>query len=618
METKECTGGAISALREKYADFLCRDGADFCSGAGSADRIAAALVPDGRGNFFFPDVDYADANRNVWRTAAHYERLETALVRGGRARLGADPAFREKILGAVRFWLDGDFRNPNWWHNEIGMPMHLGNVGLLLGDALPEDDRARLCALVARGSLAGLPKIAGWTGANLIWGLFNTVRHALLAGDDALLADAAGRLARAMEDPREGIQPDGAFYQHGPRLYSGGYGVSFTFNFAQLIYLFDGTRYAFPNRSLERFLRHVLDGQRRMMQHGYFDPNAVGRELTRRGALRPVQLLAALRLLSRVRDLPRRDELIAFLADAEGRAVGAPAGAETAYFPSVSLLTHHAGGVYYGVKCLAPGQYDAEICNSEGELCYNMSYGTRLCLMRRGDEYFDLCPIFDWAHLPGTVAREETDAELLAHRDWWKRPLPNGHVGGRACGARGIVFEKPEHDGISLFASYFVFDGHLCALGAGLRDEKAGSADGKPLTVTLDQCRPVCPERSSDGRVISNGGFTYRVHGDGPAPVAGVRHCTGSWKRNSFEEDYAPVEGDVFLAFLPLPCSTDGYAFTVSPRGEDDGVTVLSNTAACQAIRLCDGTVMAVFHEDGALETDGGTIRGTAGECVIR
>ena len=97
----------------------------------------------------------------------------------------------------------------------------------------------------------------------------------------------------------------------------------------------------------------------------------------------------------------------------------------------------------------------AEKCNNEGELCYNMSYGTRTCFMRRGDEYLDVNPIYDFAHMPGTTARLETDDQLKVCMDWWCVPLPNDHVGGLTEGDRGIIYERPEHDGITATVSFF-------------------------------------------------------------------------------------------------------------------------------------------------------------------
>lgn len=610
----------LLAIRDRYVDLLfsgCfRENVQGVM-TDTAEKLANSLVPGPEPDTYtWADIDFTDKSKTgAWQASRHYHRLESMLVNGGKQRLDGDTAFREKALGALRYWLIHDYRNPNWWHNDIGMPTHIGDIGLLLHEYLTAEEMEKTLELVSRGSIKTRKDIPNWGGANLIWGIYNSIRHALLSEDAELLRACEARIELEMAYTKEGIQPDGSFYQHGPRWYSGGYGASYTFDLSQLVWLFSGTSYAFPKKCIDIFLQHILDGQRRMMIHGYFDYAGVGREISRRGTLNRVEMIYGIRMLAAIEDLPRRDELLAFVHDIDCGAVEDktdpyPA---TVWFPRISFLSQRKNGSYFGIKCHANDQYDAEICNSEGELCYNMSYGTHYCLMRRGNEYYDLNPIYDWAHVPGTTARIETDAELLAHRNWWCLPLPNDHVGALTAGDRGIVFEKPEHDGISLYTAFFVFDGNLVSLGAGIRDEKE---DGKPLTTTVDQCLPVSP-RIGKHRT-SNGGFTYETLDPENEIVAKVEEREGSWKRNSFEEAYTHETGKVFLAFIPVKPGKDSYAYAVSPRGKKAGAKVLSNTSALQAIELADGTVMAVFHEAGDLIYKGKTLlHGEAGTCVI-
>ncbi len=609
----------LLAIRERYVDLLYRGSfRENVQGVmkDTADQLVNSLVPGpDPDTYVWQDIEYTDARRHEWRAARHYARLESAIVNGGKERLKNDAAFREKLIGTLRHWLIHDYRNPNWWHNDIGMPSHIGDIGLLLREYLTPEEFAKTLELVGRGSIKNRADIYRWGGANLIWGIYNSIRHALLSEDTELLQISRERIEKEMAYTQEGIQPDGAFYQHGPRWYSGGYGASYTYDLSQLVWLLSGTAFAFPRERIDVFLQHVLDGQRRMMLHGFFDYGGVGREIARCGTLNRVEMIYGIRLLTEVMDLPRRDELLAFVHDIDRGAVEDETDpySGTNWFPSISFLSQRKNGSYFGIKCHAPAQYDAEICNSEGELCYNMSYGTHYCLMRRGNEYYDLNPIYDWAHVPGTTARVENDAEILSHRNWWNLPLPNGHIGGLASGDRGIIFEKPEHDGISLMTAFFVFDGCMVSLGAGIRDEKEG---GLPLTTTVDQCHPVSP-RPGKHRA-SNGGFSYENLDPETEFVSGVVEREGAWKRNSFEEVYAPVTGKVFLAYIPVKPGKDSYAYAVSPRGKRAGAKVLSNTPALQAISLSDGTVMAVFHEEGDLVVGGKTLlHGDAGTCVI-
>lgn len=81
-----------------------------------------------------------------------------------------------------------------------------------------------------------------WTGANLIWGGAVTVKHAMWQEDEELLKIASARVAEEIKYSHEGIQPDGAFCQHGHRWYSGGYGRSFAYELTPIIAALAGTR----------------------------------------------------------------------------------------------------------------------------------------------------------------------------------------------------------------------------------------------------------------------------------------------------------------------------------------------------------------------------------------
>ena len=590
--------------------------------ARDADELLTGLVRNPDGTAQWEDIDYKDASRSAWRAATHYVRIELALIRGGTCRFAEDADFREKLLAAFRFWIFRDFQNPNWWHNQIGTPAHVGDIALLMGSALTEDEYRKACALVSRGSIKAHPEIAKRTGANLIWGAFNTIRHALLTDDEELLREAAGRVAEELEFHGEGIQSDGAFLQHGARWYSGGYGASFTFDMSALVFLFHGTPLAFSGESTSHFLLHVLDGQRHMMMHGFFDPNGVGRELTRKGTLRHAELNAAIRLLASLPDLPRHDELDAFacdldfpLADADGTNCN---GADGCFFyPSVTYMSHRSRGVFIGVRCLNGGQRDEEICNGEAELCCNMSYGTRVSMMSRGDEYYDLAPLLDWSRIPGTTAVPETDEQLLAHRDWWDRLFPPESAFATTDGSLGVIAQYTEHDGISLTAAYFLFNGCLIALGTGIDDGREEGSKATRLFTTVDQCKVANPQISPDGMCVSNGAFTYLSLTPSRPLTAEVRQAVGSWQRNNRDQPDTPVAGEVFLCGFEHDASTENYAYAVTPRGEMLAARIAANTPAVQAVRLADGTLLAAFHENVCGEIDGTFVQGARKTCRI-
>jgi len=561
------------------------------------------LVKDNDGTFYWQDIDYKDIHRGEWEPTKHYTRILLSLCFGGIERLD-ESDYREKILGAVRFWLKNNFINSNWWHNEIGTPMHFADIALVLWNYFTDDDKEKMLSVIGMGVAKITPHMATMTGTNLIWGMQIEVRYALLTDDEDMLKRASRLVGETTDFAEEGIQPDGGFCMHGPRWYSGGYGASFTYDVAQLVYLLDGTSYQLTNEQISKFLLHVLDGQRLMMFKGYFDYNGVGRELSRPNGIVKRNIAYGVHLLAQMKVLPRLDEIKQFDEECQKHLALFEA---TRYYPSISYLCHRKNGLYFGIKCHNAKQWDAEQCNSEGVLCYNMTYGTRTCFMESGKEYKDIAPFWDYAHIPATTARLESDDELINRTKWWELPLPNDKTKGIARGDIGILREDAEHDGIKVKTAYFAFDGCLVALGADIFDEKNEGS----ITTTVEQSFSDSFEVISEGSCYANSAFRYTNLED---TVLIVKNSAveGSWHRNSREMKDEKLVGEIFLAYIPYTSDHGTYAYCVSARDKSAAVEVVKNDGVCQAIAVkCEneGYLLVASRESSAVEYKGKTYR---------
>jgi chondroitin AC lyase len=443
-----------------------------------------------------------------------------------------------------------------------------------------------------------------------MWGAFNTIKHALLTEDEALLQTAVERISEEITvGMKEGIQEDYSFFQHGPRLYSGGYGRSFLYDVSTVLFLLQGTRYRLSEEKTEIVLSYLLDGVRPMVQGHSLDWSCVGREIARADALDVGYVRTSLEILSRTADLPRKQEIRAFLESVQG-------GAQfngTKYFDKAFMLCHHFNGIYVGAKFLNDKLFGAEICNGEGELCYNMSYGTQTCIMRNGDEYFNVDPVWDFSRIPGTTALIETDEQLLAHRDWMTKPLPNEHFGGKQQGRRAVIYELAEHGGIQMQVADFAFEDGFVCLGA---EQALSGVDRAGLVTTVDQCLVQGEVAVEDGSVVHNA-IRYTALQDTRIQAA-VETKRGSWHRNNTAQPDEPVSAKVLT--LSIDHFENGkcqYAYLISSADAPvPKVEVLRNDCAVQAIRLPDGQVMAVFHQPEVLSVDGETMTGDAGTIL--
>lgn len=563
---------------------------------------------------YFPDIDYTDDCRSLWDVERHYGRIEQALLADKGDLLHSDENFREKIIKALRYWVKHDFINPNWWHNGIGVPRNLADISIAIYEYLPQDIYDDILKIISRGSVAGEHgvKIRSWTGANKIWGAATTIRHAVLTCDADLLSEAVAMASTELNYNFEGIHRDGSFFQHGARLYSGGYGRSFAADISQLIYVLQGTEWQFPAENLEVFAVHILDGLRNMTQYKALDYACVGREFTRPNDLSSEKVRRAVALLVDTVDMPRHEEMLDYFLELNGKKTFEG----TKYFPEAALLCHHTKGIYLSAKFLTDKLTDAEICNDEGILFYNMSYGSHTCAMKDGSEYFNISPLWRYDRIPGVTAAVESD-ESLKSRKWLGNTLPNDICGGAQGDGCGVIFEKAEHDGIITLAADFAVPGGLVCLGAGVSSEVS-----RTLFTTVEQSHWQ-DEVTYDGNSVIHHGICYTPF-CGTEFTVETKDVVGSWQRNSLPESPDPVSGKLFTVTIEHPAGkvsggkTSSYAYMISSAEQDTPkVEILRNDEAVQAVRLEDGTVLAVLYEKTTLTVDNKTVSGNASEAVV-
>ena len=175
---------------------------------GRAVQWMAELQTDGS----WKDIDYVSQQRGGWPAVAHLERtmdLARAFVSSGIHSNGSE-ALLTAALRSLDYWLAKDFRSPNWWHNEIGVPRAVAGIMLILNGRLSPHEFAKGIEVVCR---AGISR----TGQNKVWLAGIVLTRAALQNDAALARQASDAIfAEVAVGTGEGIQPDYSFHQHGP------------------------------------------------------------------------------------------------------------------------------------------------------------------------------------------------------------------------------------------------------------------------------------------------------------------------------------------------------------------------------------------------------------------
>lgn len=585
--------------------------------------LVAAMQPDGS----WADVTYLDDNLLSWAAARHMTRLHT-LARGWYQ--AQSPWYQHNevfcaILRGLDYWYDRKLQNPNWWWNEIGLPTSLGETLLCLkGCCDPVYIERAIPALACHQPLFH------FTGQNLVWVASIQLYQGLLTDDVGLVAQSLNRVGQEIQvfPEDEGMQPDMSFHQHGKLLYSGGYGQSFVADVGRLLAFTAGTIFAFPPSQVARFARYVLDGSRWMIRGRTFEPGAIGREITRVGH-------ASTRFVAGLRDLasfehPRQQEAQASAAIDPNAGQSIVVG--NRYFWCSDLMTQHRPGYYLSVRMTSTRVVNADVacCGGEGRLCHHIAEGATF-IMRDGDEYRDIYPVWNWRQIPGTtVLQERGDFDPEALRGLGEHAFAGGASDGQV-GCAALDFSRGT---LAAKKSWFFFDEGMVALGAGI------TASGEaPVRTTLNQCHWRGPAylfgvaqplaageyQLTPGAAYWQDGVTYRIlDGTGTLRLGTQR---GAWSdcgvgssdpltlavMNAGLEHGVNPAGATY-AYAVLPDVAESAAFTDDPAR----FMILRNDATLQAVwHTVEKRGHAVFYAPGTVSFPDGQQIGVDLPCIL-
>jgi hypothetical protein len=192
--------GDMAIVKQRLtASMLASSAKQQAAAVKAAETLANQLLPNGT----FPDIDYHEFRRAGWPMVAHLGRVTTmaAAWRGSNGSSSASLApLLANTMSALDVWLTNDWKNPNWYDNEIGVPRQMGNIGLLLQPALSAADATKMTEIMARADWkgSGTVKDPKWTGANLLDMLKIQIHRGVFANDSSVVAQGFCRSFEAV------------------------------------------------------------------------------------------------------------------------------------------------------------------------------------------------------------------------------------------------------------------------------------------------------------------------------------------------------------------------------------------------------------------------------------
>jgi hypothetical protein len=596
------------------------------------------LLADGR----WTDIDYAQTPNGGWSPWDHFRRIMTlarAYTTPGQ-RFHRDPVLRAKLEAAIAFvpTFYGPSIQPkgNWWFWTIGPALDLGPALVLVADDIdPAVLSVATATLRARiGAYPGMTSTGSLLdGQNVVWSAMNHLMLAILQSEDARAAAAGDAVAASVRiTPGEGIRSDLSFQQHGPQLYTGGYGSSFAYDVSRYQLMTSGSRFALPPANEAIFADFLVEGIARSLYQNYFDPSVIGREVTKpwssgwnglaallHGAADPssprrADVAAAASRMLETWPGALAPELASLAVAARASAPRWPTGTRI-YWDSDLAITRRPGW-YASIRMHSSRTKSGENTNGEAALGSRQADG-RLYLAVDGDEYWDgAWAAMDWTRLPGITVEQRPNAASAFYGTGEK-----SFVGGATDGDRGVAAMEvsPVDSTLDARKSWIFFRDAVVFLASGIRTsstypvetivEQRPLRGTSPLIVDGAVAATAAGGRSVRWAAAERIGYFFPT-GQDVRIFSGPR--TGSWSALGTAAtgdatkqmltiliEHGAAPSDASASYIVVPAIS---AAAMESWAAQQPIEILANDATVAAARdRRDGSVGATFWRAGSV-----------------
>ena len=618
---------SVDTVRQNFADYYSAAGADRTAPL-MADALSTleAQTRDATAPGFlnadgtWSDINYKEVPSGSWSPWDHFRRLTTMAkaYRTPGQRYYNDEALRQEIEAALAYvpTFYGHYTLPqgNWWFWTLGAPLDLGPTLVLMRGSVPPKVYADCVdtLLVHIGSSPTAKGLVGPTpvGENLVWSCFTHLCLALARDDASMLAAVRDALGTACATTTgDGIQIDSSFHQHGPQLYTGGYGGSFAYDVSRLALLLRNSEFALGPAALTSFSNYVADGISWSLYGPYFDVSVVGREVAR-SSTSGINGIAAL-LQSSAFPSPRNAEIrgaaaaalqtwrwplapeLAALAAQTTSSAARPAGHQHYYTSDYTV--HRRPTWFASVKMFSTRTKSGENTNGENLLGSRQSDG-RFYLVLSGDEYFgnDSWPALDWTRLPGITVEQKADAASDQYGFGTR-----SFAGGTGDGRNGVSAMElaPINSVLTAKKSWFFFDDSIVFLTAGITSPSFNKVE------TIINQWPLKSALARSGNWLAADDIGYYVYPQTAKLNVTTAARTGTWAALGGSTDTTPRTQTFLTIWLdhgPNPTSADA-AYAVVPGATAQTMaswlppSILANTPSASAVANGNSTGVVIW-----------------------
>jgi chondroitin AC lyase len=557
-------------------------------------------------NGSWTDIDYKSTAVAIWPPLDHLERIRNmsyVYLQSGQS-LYLNAGLLTKIDSALTYWYKVKPTSTNWWQGTIGKQMHLNVIGILMKDYL----RKTLLTQIIN-DLSAAPSM---TGANLTDISTSVIYRGLIEGDLARVNSGLTAISNEIKiSSGDGLKIDNSFHQHGAFLYNGGYGLVFLKSTTYWAEKTAKTTLAFAQPKVTLLSNMLLKGNRWMTRGITQDYGADGRGISRESASGTAQECITYATRMANVDVVNNKALVT-MADRIQKGERQDVIGSRHFWKS-DFSSHHRAAFYTSVKMCSKRTVGTEGGNGENLKGYWLPFGVNF-ILRKGNEYHNIFPIWDWGLLPGVTSPNISPfpGSPLTQQETF--------VGGVTDSTYGVSAMKLNIQNTSAKKAWFLFDKEWVALGTDITSTNAAE-----VNTTLNQTYLNTSNLLVNGSPILNGVYKYDslkwVMNDSVAYVflekkpviLKAQTQSGSWYDINTSQSKTIISKDVFTLCLPhgkTPVNASyQYAIVpgISPADAADyykniPLSVLKNTSQIQAVtHIASNVTGVVFYQPDTL-----------------
>ena len=419
---------------------------------------------------YWPDVDYTDQTRALWLTQIHLTRVTTMIQ--AYTINGSTEQYNTKLIiaahCALNVWLTRDWQNPNWWYNQISVPIIVTSQLLMLGDHVTNFEVEKIKQISYRANWWS--GSAQSTGTNLLWMIQAQLYRSLATQN---LTGIEQGFSRVWQDIsfvplyKDGIQNDYSYHFHGKQLFSAGYGSSWADNVFSFFMCTNGTRFAPKNQQLTLFAEFITEGEAWMIIGSQWDLHSIGRSLAEPYPRYDVQFPpTSIRALGQtITSLYLRNALNDLADRLENRS-DAKFLLGNKHFYTSDYQSHRRANWTAALKLQSVRTVPGECANSENIKAEHIGQGVLYLYTTNTDDYIQLYGLFDWAAINGITVEHDIPLEPCVNGEFHLTQLT--FVGGVSDGQYGLAMMDTATHNLTAQRSWHFYDDAIIALATNL------------------------------------------------------------------------------------------------------------------------------------------------------